>query len=429
MEPIRIRDTPQHLDVPIELHGWLHNRRSSGGIQFLMVRDGSGVIQSVVKAENESAFETAEALTQESAIVVRGTAKEDHRAPTGYELAVDELELVHQAQDYPITPKEHGVGFLMDHRHLWLRSYYQAPVLRIRHEVLRAVRDYFDGLGFVATETPILTSTSVEGTTELFEVGYFDDTAYLAQSGQLYLEATAMALGEVYWVGPTFRAERSKTRKHLTEFWMAEAEMAFCDHECNLRYQEDLIRFVIERVLERNASELARLERDTSPLERVREEPFARVTYDESIDILRSEGHEIAWGEDYGAPDEEALAAHFGKPVFVEKFPAQMKAFYMEPDPSNPDVVRAADLLAPEGYGEIIGGSQRIDDEALLVQKLEEFGLPREPYEWYVDLRKYGSVPHSGFGMGVERLVAWMAGADHLRECIPFPRMLYRLTP
>ncbi len=429
MESIRIREIPHHLDEPIELHGWLHNRRSSGGIQFLMVRDGSGVIQSVVKAENEPAFETAEALSQESAIVVRGTAKEDPRAPTGYELAVDELELVHQAQDYPITPKEHGVGFLMDHRHLWLRSYYQAPVLRIRHEVLRAVRDYFDGLGFVATETPILTSTSVEGTTELFEVGYFDDTAYLSQSGQLYLEATAMALGEVYWVGPTFRAERSKTRKHLTEFWMAEAEMAFCDHECNLRYQEDLIRFVIERVLERNASELARLARDTAPLERALEEPFARVTYDESIAILRSEGHEIAWGEDYGAPDEEALAAHFGKPVFVEKFPAQMKAFYMEPDPANPDVVMAADLLAPEGYGEIIGGSQRIDDEALLVQKLEEFGLPREPYEWYVDLRKYGSVPHSGFGMGVERLVAWMAGADHLRECIPFPRMLYRLTP
>lgn len=429
MESIRIREIPEHLGEPIELHGWLYNKRSSGKIQFLLVRDGSGIIQSVVKADNEAAFETAEALTQESAIVVRGTAKADERAPTGYELAIDELELVHQAEDYPITPKEHGTGFLMDHRHLWLRSSRQMPVIRIRHEVMRAIREYFDQMGFVATESPILTSTSVEGTTSLFEVDYFDDTAYLSQSGQLYLEATAMALGDVYWIGPTFRAERSKTRKHLTEFWMAEAEMAFCDHECNLRYQEDLIGYIIGRVLERCAPELEALERDTDQLERAIEEPFARVNYDESIEILNSEGHEIEWGDDYGAPHEEALADHFGKPVFIEKFPAKMKAFYMEPDPDNSDVVMAADLLAPEGYGEIIGGSQRIDDKDLLIRKLEEFGLPREPYEWYVDLRKYGSVPHSGFGMGVERVVAWMAGLEHLRECIPFPRMLYRLTP
>ena len=429
MESIRIREIPEHLGEPIELHGWLYNQRSSGKIQFLLVRDGSGIIQGVVKADNEAAFATAEELTQESAIVVRGTAKADERAPTGYELAIDELELIHQAEEYPITPKEHGTGFLMDHRHLWLRSSKQMPVIRVRHEVMRAIREYFDEMGFVATESPILTSTSVEGTTSLFEVGYFDDTAYLSQSGQLYLEATAMALGDVYWIGPTFRAERSKTRKHLTEFWMAEAEMAFCDHACNLRYQEGLVRFIIECVLERCEPELTALQRDTAPLERAIEEPFARITYDESIGILQSEGHEIAWGDDYGAPHEEALADHFGKPVFIEKFPAKMKAFYMEPDPSNPDVVMAADLLAPEGYGEIIGGSQRIDDKDLLIQKLDEFGLPREPYEWYVDLRKYGSVPHSGFGMGVERVVAWMAGVEHLRECIPFPRMLYRLTP
>ena len=429
MESIRIREIPEHLGEPIELHGWLYNKRSSGKIQFLLVRDGSGIVQSVVKADNEAAFQTAEELTQESSIIVRGRAKADERAPTGYELSIDGLELVHEAEDYPITPKEHGTGFLMDHRHLWLRSSKQMPVIRIRHEVMRAIREYFDRAGFIATESPILTSTSVEGTTSLFEVDYFDDTAYLSQSGQLYLEATAMALGDVYWIGPTFRAERSKTRKHLTEFWMAEAEMAFCDHEGNLRYQEELIRYVIERVLERCAPELETLERDTTQLERAIMEPFARATYDESIEILNSEGHQIDWGDDYGAPDEEALADHFGKPVFIEKFPAKMKAFYMEPDPSNSDVVMAADLLAPEGYGEIIGGSQRIDDKDLLIRKLNEFGLPRAPYEWYIDLRRYGSVPHSGFGMGVERLVAWMAGVEHLRECIPFPRMLYRLTP
>lgn len=429
MEPTRIAEIPQQLGEEIELRGWLQNKRSGGGIQFLLVRDGSEIIQCVVRAENGAAFEAAERLTQESSFIVRGVARSDQRAPTGYELDVSEIELVHLAQDYPITPKEHGTGFLMDHRHLWIRSSLQMPLLRVRHAVMRAIRDYFDELGFVATEPPILTPLSVEGTTTLFEVDYFDEAAYLSQSGQLYLEATALALGNVYWVGPTFRAERSKTRKHLTEFWMAEAEMAFCGHECNLAYQEGLVRSIIEQVLERCPSELNTLGRDTDALEQALEEPFARVTYGEAIEILRGKGSKIEWGEDFGAPEEEALGNQFGKPVFVERFPATMKAFYMEPDPSDPELALAADLIAPEGYGEIIGGSERISEEELLVRRLESFGLPREPYEWYVDLRRYGSVPHSGFGLGVERTVAWMAGAAHLRECIPFPRMLYRLTP
>lgn len=429
MTPTRIAEIPTRLGQDIELHGWLYNKRSSGGILFLLIRDGSGIIQGVVQKANGTAFEIAERLTQESSLIVRGVAKEDRRAPTGYELAIEELEPIHLAQDYPITPKEHGTGFLMDHRHLWIRSSLQVPVLRIRHHVMKAIRDYFDEQGFIATEAPILTPLSVEGTTTLFEVDYFGEQAYLGQSGQLYLEATALALGNVYWIGPTFRAERSKTRKHLTEFWMAEAEMAFCDHECNLQYQEELVRFIIQRVLERCGRELKTLERETGALERALEEPFAHVTYSEAVEILKDHGSSIAWGDDFGAPDEAALAEHFGRPIFVEKFPAQMKAFYMEPDPEDPDLAMAADLIAPEGYGEIIGGSQRIDDEALLIRKLEEFNLPRAPYEWYIDLRKYGSVPHAGFGLGVERMVAWMAGVQHLRECIPFPRMLYRLTP
>jgi asparaginyl-tRNA synthetase len=427
--PTRIEEIPKTLGQEVLIQGWLHHRRSSGGIQFLIIRDGSGIIQGVVTKGNEKVFQIAEELAQESAIRVVGVPKEDPRAPTGYELAVHEIELVHPAEGYPITPKEHGPGFLLDHRHLWMRSPRQAAILRVRHEVLQAIRDFFHERRFVATEAPIFTPLSVEGTTTLFEVEYFDEKAYLSQSGQLYLEATAMALGLVYWIGPAFRAERSKTRKHLIEFWMAEAEMAYWDHERNLRLQEELVKYVIQRVLERRAEELRTRERDTTFLERAVEEPFPRITYDEALEILKQKGLELEWGEDFGAPHEEALGEHFQLPLFIERFPARMKAFYMQPDPENPELVLAADLIAPEGYGELIGGSERIHDEELLIEKLAEFGLPREPYEWYIDLRRYGSVPHAGFGLGIERTVAWLAGAPHLRECIPFPRMLYRLRP
>jgi asparaginyl-tRNA synthetase len=429
MEVVRIEEIPQKLGQKVTILGWLHNKRSSGGIQFLLIRDGSGLIQGVVTKKDEEAFALADRLTQESAIKVEGVAKEDARAPTGYELSIHKIELVHHTEGYPITPKEHGAGFLLDHRHLWMRSPRQAAILRVRHELLQAIRDFFHERGFVATEAPIFTPLSVEGTTTLFEMEYFGEKAYLSQSGQLYLEAAAMALGLVYWIGPAFRAERSKTRKHLIEFWMAEAEMAYWDYEQNLRLQEELVKYIIARVLERRSQELEARERDTTLLERAVEEPFPRITYAEALDLLQSEGLSLEWGEDFGAPHEEALGDHFKLPVFIEKFPAKMKAFYMQPDPQNPEVVLAADLIAPEGYGELIGGSERIHDEELLLKKLDEFGLPKEPYQWYIDLRRYGSVPHSGFGLGIERTVAWIVGARHLRECIPFPRMLYRLSP
>jgi len=429
---IYIEEAAGHLGQEVLIRGWLYNIRSSGKIQFLLVRDGTGVMQAVVVKNEvpEEAFELAKRLAQESSIKVRGTVRADPRAPGGYELSVSGLELVQTAeQEYPIALKEHGVGFLLDHRHLWIRTPRQTAILRVRHEVMQAIRDFFHQRGFVATEAPILTPTAVEGTTTLFEVDYFEEKAYLTQSGQLYLEATAMALGRVYWIGPTFRAERSKTRKHLTEFWMAEAEMAYYEHEDNLRLQEELVRYIVERALDRRRKELERLERDTGLLKREVEGPFARITYAEALEILREKGHEIEWGEDFGAPEEEALGEHFGRPVFVEALPAGMKAFYMQPMPDNPELVLAADLIAPEGYGELIGGSQRIHDLELLEKKLKEFGLPHEPYEWYLDLRRYGSVPHSGFGLGVERTVAWICGLKHVREAIPFPRQLYRLRP
>jgi len=429
---IYIEEAAEHVGEEVLLRGWLYNLRSSGKIQFLLVRDGTGVMQAVVvKGEvPDEAFELAKRLTQESSIKVRGVIRQDPRAPGGYELSVTGLELVQMAeQEYPIALKEHGVGFLLDHRHLWIRTPRQTAILRVRHEVMQAIRDFFHSRGFIATEAPILTPTSVEGTTTLFEVDYFDEKAYLTQSGQLYLEATALALGRVYWIGPTFRAERSKTRKHLTEFWMAEAEMAYYEHEDNLRLQEELVKYIVERALDRRREELERLERDTELLKQEIEGPFARITYAEALEILREKGHEIEWGEDFGAPEEEALGEHFGRPVFVEALPAEMKAFYMQPMPDNPELVLAADLIAPEGYGELIGGSQRIHDLELLEKKLEQFGLPREPYEWYLDLRRYGSVPHSGFGLGVERTVAWICGLKHVREAIPFPRQLYRLRP
>jgi len=426
---IRIEEVHKFLGEEVLIQGWLYQKRSSGGIQFLIIRDGSGIIQGVVTKRDEEAFRVADMLSQEAAIRVWGVPKEESRAPTGYELSIRSLELVQQSEGYPITPKEHGPGFLLDHRHLWLRSPRQTAILRVRHELMQAIRDFLHERGFVATEAPIFTPLSVEGTTTLFEVEYFDEKAYLSQSGQLYLEAIAMALGLVYWIGPAFRAERSKTRKHLIEFWMAEAEMAYWDYQQNLKLQEELVKYAVSRVLERCSKELEVRERDTTFLERAVEEPFPRITYAEALEILRSKGLSIEWGDDFGAPHEEALGEHFELPVFVERFPAKMKAFYMQPDPQDPEVVLAADLIAPEGYGEIIGGSERIHDEALLLEKLEEFGLPKEPYKWYIDLRRYGSVPHSGFGLGIERTLAWIVGARHLRECIPFPRMLYRLSP
>ncbi len=439
MEQTYIEDISQRVGQEVLICGWLYNRREKGKIQFLIIRDGTGIIQGVVTQADGAAFEQARALPQESSLKVRGTIREDQRAPGGYELQIKEIEIVQRVDgEYPIALKEHGPGFLLDNRHLWMRTPRQAAILRLRHEVMQSIRDFFDDRGFIATEAPLLTPAACEGTTTLFAVDYFEEKAYLSQSGQLYLEATAMALGKVYWIGPAFRAERSKTRKHLTEFWMAEAEVAFCEHSQNLKLQEELVKYIVERCLSKRARELKELERERERLESVVREPFARITYEESLqlvnDLLKEkiaagEIEKLSWGDDFGAPHEEALGAHFGRPLFVEFFPAKMKAFYMEPKPDNPELVLAADLIAPEGYGEIIGGSQRISDIGLLRQRLKDFGLPEEPYNWYIDLRKYGGVPHAGFGLGVERLTSWIAGIEHLREAIPFPRMLYRLRP
>lgn len=419
-----------HAGERVRIGCWMTRRRSSGKIQFLQLRDGTGFIQGVLVKEEADAetWETAGHLTQESSLYVTGTVREEPRSPSGYELAVDGIEVIQLAKDYPITPKEHGVDFLMDHRHLWLRAPRQRAILRIRAEIISAVQRFFDDRGFTLVDPPVLTPSAAEGTTNLFHTKYFDEDAYLTQSGQLYMEAAAMALGKVYSFGPTFRAEKSKTRRHLIEFWMIEPEMAFVDHEENLRVQEEFVSYVIGQVLERCRPELAVLERDVSALERVKP-PFPRISYDEAIELLKEAGMELPWGEDFGAPHETAIAEKFDRPVFITRYPTAIKAFYMKPDPERPEVVLCADMIAPEGYGEIIGGSQRIDDPELLEARFAEHQLPREAYEWYLDLRKYGTVPHSGFGLGLERTVAWICGLDHVRETIPFPRMLYRLYP
>ncbi len=414
----------------VELRGWLYNYRSSGRIVFLLIRDGSGTIQAVA-AQNDvpdQVWERLEELTQESAVIVRGVARKDDRAPGGYELHMSDLELVSRAESYPITLKEHGVEFLMDHRHLWLRTPTQAAIMRIRDTVVRACEDYLHNQGFVRVDSPILTPAACEGTSTLFETDYFGESAYLSQSGQLYAEAAALALGKVYCYGPTFRAEKSKTRRHLIEFWMIEPEVAYLDHEGNMQLQEQFITHMVQTVLNRHAADLELLERDTSLLEKV-VPPFPRITYDEALDIIRKKGLELPWGEDFGTPHELAITEEFDRPVFVEKYPAQAKAFYMERDPERPEVVLAADLLAPEGYVEIIGGSQRIHDYDLLLRRIEEHDLPREAFEWYLDLRRYGTVPQSGYGMGIERAVAWICKLDHLREAMPFPRLLNRIYP
>ncbi len=415
----------------VTLKGWLHNRRSSGKIHFLTLRDGTGFIQCVMtkQAVGDEAFRQADHLAQESAIVVDGTVRADARAPGGYEIDVTALQVVAESQNYPISPKEHGVDFLMDRRHLWIRAPRQQAILRIRHEVINAVRDFFNERGFILADTPIFTPAACEGTTTLFPVQYFDEeTAYLTQSGQLYNEANAMALGRVYCFGPTFRAEKSKTRRHLTEFWMVEPEMAYATLDDVMELAEALVISVVARVLERRQAELRVLERDTAPLANVKA-PFPRLAYDDAAKLLAEKGLPFAWGGDFGAPDETAISGQFDRPVLVHRYPSAIKAFYMKPDPARPELALCVDMLAPEGYGEIIGGGERISDYDLLLSRIEEHGLPREAFEWYLDLRRFGSVPHGGFGMGIERVVTWICGIEHLREAIPYPRMLYRIYP
>jgi asparaginyl-tRNA synthetase len=426
-----IAQVKNYVNEEVTIGAWLANKRSSGKIAFLQLRDGSGFIQGVVVKEEvgEEIFQKAKSLTQETSLFVTGIVREDERSPFGYELAVTNIEVIHEAKDYPITPKQHGTEFLMDNRHLWIRSKRQHAVLRIRHEIIRATYEFFHENGFVKVDPPILTGSAPEGTTELFHTKYFDEDAYLSQSGQLYMEAAAMALGKVFSFGPTFRAEKSKTRRHLIEFWMIEPEMAFMDHEDNLRVQENYVSYIVQSVLKNCALELKTLGRDTSKLELV-QAPFPRITYDDAIKMLHEKGFDdIQWGDDFGAPHETAIAESFDKPVFITHYPAQIKSFYMKPDPNRPEVVLCADLIAPEGYGEIIGGSQRIDDYDLLKQRLDEHNLSEEAYKWYLELRQYGSVPHSGFGLGLERTVAWISGVEHVRETIPFPRLLNRLYP
>jgi asparaginyl-tRNA synthetase len=428
---VRIAALRDHVGHSAEVRGWVYTRRSSGKIHFLLVRDGTGVVQAVLSRADvsEEAFALAARLPQESSVIVVGDVRADPRAPAGVEMAVTSLTVVQEAEPYPITPKEHGIEFLMDHRHLWLRSARQQAILRVRAEVIRAMTDYLDGHGYLRVDTPILTPAAVEGTTTLFETRYFDlGPAYLTQSGQLYNEAAAAAFGRVYCFGPTFRAEKSKTRRHLIEFWMLEPEAAYMELDEYMVLAEEFVASVVARVLDRCRPELAVVERDLAPLERV-VAPFPRMSYDDALRLLEERGLHVPWGEDLGGDEETAVSAAFDRPVFVHRYPAQCKAFYMQPDPRRPEVVLGADLLAPEGYGEIIGGGQRIHDLALLERRLAEHRLAPEPYRWYLDLRRYGSVPHSGFGVGIERTVAWICGLDHVREAIPFPRLLNRLYP
>ncbi|HEX6162811.1 MAG TPA: asparagine--tRNA ligase [Vicinamibacterales bacterium] len=421
----------EHVGKTVTIKGWLHNRRSSGKIHFLVVRDGTGFLQVVMgkRDVDEATFQKADHLSQESAIIVTGTVKEEPRAIGGYEMIANGLEVVNEAHDYPITPKEHGVDYLMDRRHLWIRAERQTAILRVRHEIINAVRDFFNNEGFILADTPIFTPAACEGTTTLFPVEYFDnEKAYLTQSGQLYNEANAMALGKVYAFGPTFRAEKSKTRRHLTEFWMVEPEMAYADLNDVITLAEGLITSVVARVLDRRQKELKVLERDTSKLEAVKA-PFPRLHYDEAAKILLEKGLPFVVGGDLGGTDETVLSQQYDRPVCVTHYPAAIKAFYMKPDPNEPDKALCVDVLAPEGYGEIIGGGQRLDDLDLLLQRIKEHNLPQEAFEWYLDLRRFGSVPHGGFGMGIERCVSWICGLEHVRETIPYPRMLYRIYP
>jgi asparaginyl-tRNA synthetase len=430
MKWVYIEDISQYKGQKVEIRGWVYNKRSGGKIRFLLIRDGTGIVQGTVVSpkEDNPLFQQFDSLTQESSVVVRGKVREEKRAPGGYELDVEEIEIIQLAKDYPITPKSHGIPFLMEHRHLWLRSQKQNAILQVRTELIKAIRDFFDGRGFRLMDTPILTPSACEGTTTLFETEYFDQKAYLSQSGQLYNEATAMAFGKVYCFGPTFRAEKSKTRRHLIEFWMVEPEVAFATLDDIIDLGDDLIVYIVERVLERRKKELEILERDTKPLEKAKK-PFPRVTYEEAIHMIKKKGSKMEWGDDFGATDETLVSEFFDKPVNITHFPLKAKAFYMEPDPEQKNLALCVDMLAPEGYGEIIGGGQRIHDLSLLEQRIKEHNLPKEAYEWYLDLRKYGSVPHSGFGLGIERTLSWLCKIKHIRETIPFPRLLYRIYP
>ena len=430
---VEVRQVAEFVGHEVTIQGWLYNLREGGKLLFPLFRDGTGIIQGVVvkKAVAPEVFERVRGLTQESSVRVTGRLRADQRAPGGFELEVSDLEvlqLIPPDHPYPITPKDHGIEFLMDHRHLWLRSARQRAILAIRHEIIKACRDFFDDRGFTLVDTPIFTPAACEGTTTLFEVGYFEEKAYLTQSGQLYNEANAMAVGKTYCFGPTFRAEKSKTRRHLTEFWMIEPEVAYAHLEDAMVLAEGLVAHVVARVLEKRRADLQTLERNTAPLEKC-VLPFPRLSYDDAVKILREKGSEIQWGGDLGGTDETLLGQNFDRPVLVHRYPSQIKAFYMEPDPQRPEVALCVDVLAPEGYGEIIGGGERVSDYKRLLQRIEEAKLPRQAFEWYLDLRRYGTVPHAGFGMGIERVVAWICGLDHVRETIPFPRMLSRLTP
>jgi len=430
MKWVYIEDIGQYNGQEVEIRGWVYNKRSSGKVRFLLIRDGTGIIQGTIFSQDKDfpLFHVFDELTQESSLIVRGLVRADKRAPGGYELEVKEIEIIQIARDYPITPKEHSVAFLMEHRHLWLRSQRQHAILQIRAETIRAIRDFFNDRGFRLMDTPILTPSACEGTTTLFETSYFDQKAYLSQSGQLYNEATAAAFGKVYCFGPTFRAEKSKTRRHLIEFWMVEPEVAFATLQDIIELGQDLVMFILERVLERRRADFDILERDTAPLERVKK-PFPQVTYDEAVRLLKEKGSELVYGDDFGAPEETMLSEIFDRPVCVTHFPAKIKAFYMQPDKDRPDLALGVDFLASEGFGEIIGGGQRIHDLDLLEQRIKEFNLPADAYQWYVDLRRYGTFPHSGFGLGLERTVAWLCKLSHIRETIPFPRLLYRIYP
>jgi len=434
-----VAEIGKHEGQSVTIRGWLYNLRESGKLLFPIFRDGSGMIQGIVPkaAVAPEVFDAIKGLTQESSVIVEGKVRADKRAPGGYELDVSNVQVLQRVSEtdpYPITPKEHGVEFLMEHRHLWVRSARQASILRVRAEIIKAARDFFDERGFVLTDPPILTPAACEGTTTLFPVDYFDEQAYLTQSGQLYIESTAMALGKVYSFGPTFRAEKSKTRRHLTEFWMVEPEVAYAELNDLMELAEQFISFIVKRCLEKRRADLQVIGRDVTKLEKI-EAPFPRLQYDDAVKMLQ-EGHakgavenRFEWGGDFGSPDETYLSSQFEKPVMVHRYPAKIKAFYMEPDPQRPELALCVDVLAPEGYGEIIGGSQRMASYELLVQRIKEHGLPQEAFKWYLDLRKYGSVPHGGFGMGIERAVAWICGLEHVRETIPFARMLHRLYP
>jgi asparaginyl-tRNA synthetase len=436
---VSISHLGQHDGQEVVIRGWLYNLRESGKLLFPILRDGTGIVQGVVfkKSVTPETFDAVKGLTQESSIIVQGKVRADQRAPGGYELDVSEVQVVQKVPDgepYPITPKEHGVDFLMEHRHLWLRSQRQAAILRVRSDIQKAMHEFFDMREFVRTDPPVLTPAACEGTSTLFPVDYFEEKAYLTQSGQLYMEATAMALGKVYSFGPTFRAEKSKTRRHLTEFWMVEPEVAFADLDDVMKLAEDFIAHIVERVLAARRKDLEVIGRDVTKLENIKT-PFPRISYDEAVAMLQ-EGfkkgeleNKFEWGGDLGSPDETYLSSQYDRPVMVHRYPASVKAFYMEPDPQHPELALCVDVLAPEGYGEIIGGSQRMASHDLLLQRIKEHNLPEEAFKWYLDLRKYGSVPHSGFGMGIERAVAWICGLEHVRETIPFPRMLYRMYP